>query len=208
VARKKEPYQTQKNTKERNEHKILTALSMGGMKFTEIQSSSGLSPAGLSSVLNRMINEKKIFKKGSGKKTSYSISSASTAKEIWYLGNVLADLRENDCKYYIDYSDNHQSEVFGYGSFWGIASHLFLDKEIGKKLNLFSKKDIFQYERYLYESILSKIKKKEIKIDHSKKGKVVLAFEIDYDKLANSIKSHKDSNHKKLVNARLKELKQ
>jgi len=208
VARKKEPYKTQKDTKERNEHKILTFLSMGGMKYTEIQNSSGLSPAGLSSVLNRMINEKKIYKKGTGNKTSYHSSSGSTAKELWYLGHVLADLRENDCKYYIDFSDNHLSEAFGYGSSWGITSHLFLDKEIGKKLNLFSKKDIFQYERYFYESILTKIKKKEIKIDHNKKGKVVLAFEIDYDKLAKSIKSHKDSIHKKLVNARLKELKQ
>ena len=207
MARKKEPYKTQKDTKERNEHKILTALSMGGMKFTEIQNLSGLSPAGLSSVLNRMINEKKLHKKGTGKKTSYHTSAGSTAKELWYLGHILADLRENDCKYYIDYSDNHQSEAIGYGHPWGITSHLFLDKEIGKKLNLFSKEDIFQLERNLYESILSKIKKKEIKLDQTKKGKIVLAFEINYDTLAKDIKSHKDTNHKKLVNARLKELK-
>jgi hypothetical protein len=208
VARKKEPYKTQKDTKERNEHRILTALSMGSLGFTEIQNTSGLSPAGLSSVLNRMITEKKIHKKGTGKKTSYSVSAGITAKEMLYLGHILADLRENDCKYYVDFSDNGQSEASGYGSSWGITSHLFLDKEIGKKLNLFSKKDIFEYEKNLYENILSKIKKKEIKLDSTKKGKIVLAFEINYDTISKSIKAHKDIDHKKLVKARLQEFNQ
>ena len=187
MTRKREPYKTQKETKERNEHKIVTALSMGSLKFTEIKRVSGLSDAGLTSVLNRMINEKKISKRGIGKKTSYHSTSGSTAKELWYLGHILADLRENDCKYYIDYSDNHQSESFGYGSSWGITSHLFFDKKIGKKLNLFSKKDMFQLERYLYESILSKINKKDVKVDPTKKGKIVVGFEIDYENIAKSI---------------------
>ncbi|MCJ8306182.1 MAG: hypothetical protein HRU07_03930 [Nitrosopumilus sp.] len=206
MARKKEPYKTQKETKERNEHKILTALSMGSMKNSEIKRVSGLSDAGLSSVLTRMRKDGKIAKSGTGKNTSYHSKTAGTAKQIWYLGHVLSDLRENDCKYRIDYSDNHLSEAFGYGSSWGIVSHLFLAKEI-KRLNLFSKKDIFQYERDIYESILSKINKKEISFDQTKKGKIVLAFEIDYERLTESIVAHKDINHKKLVNARLKELK-
>jgi len=161
MRKKKEPFKTQKDTKARNEHKILIALSMGAMSFTQIQNASGLTPAGLNSILKRMIKENKIYKKGIGKRTSYSISSGVTAKEMWYLGHILADMRENECKYYIDYSDDLQSELFDYGVPWGITSHLFLDKGIGKPLNPFQKVDIFDAEKYIFEKILSNVKKKK-----------------------------------------------
>src|SRR5437660_1515747 len=180
---KKEKYEQQKDTAYKNEHRILTALSMGSMSFTGLKDAAGLTDAGLAKVLKRLQAKKSIYRKEEGKKVFYSVSEGITGKELLYLGDTIEKLRSEDAKYYIDFSDNMQSEVAGYGmSPYGILSHLFLDKEIGKQSNLFSKKDIFTLEMNLFDYIRRNVDDMKIilnrKLIDKKDKKIILAFEI------------------------------
>ena len=208
---KKEKYEQQRDTAHKNEYRILNALSMGSMTFTELQRTSGLTPAGLTKVLQRLQMREKIYRKEEGKKVIYSISRGMTVKELVYLGDTIERLRSEGAKYYIDFSDNMQSDLTKYSlAPYGILSHLFLDKEIGKEYNLFSKKDIFLLEMSLFEKIKSNVEEIQIilnrKLIDVKDKKIILAFEIDYAELSKAIKSFSEKDHKKLLKTRLREL--
>ncbi len=208
---KKEKYELQKKKRSQNEYRVLTALRVGGHTFTELLKFTGLSPAGLDKILKKMQEEGKIIKKEQEGKISYRQGEGTTIKEMLYLGYKIEELMDNDCKYYQDYSDNHQSVAVGYTlSPYGILSHLFLDKEIGKESNLFSKKAIFNLEMNLFDEIRKNVDDMKIilnrKLIDKKDKKIILAFEIDYGVLGKSIKSFSEKDHKILVKTRLKEL--
>jgi DNA-binding transcriptional ArsR family regulator len=208
---KKEKYEQQHETAQRNERRILNALSMGKMTFGELKTATGLTDAGLAKVLKRMASLGKIHRKEEGKKKIYSIASGTTAKELWYLGDTINDLRSNGAKYIIDFSDNHQSEAAGYGASFGILSHLFLDKDIGKTYNPFTKRDIFELEKLVFDRIKENIGNNKFKINHKindqKDKKIVLAFDIDYDSLLKALEEYSGNKEEKMVNARRRELR-
>ena len=210
--KKKEKYEQQKETRLLNEHRILRFLDVGRARFGELLESTGLTDAGLSKVLKRLEEQGKIVKEGKGKKTRYKLEHGSTAKEIQYLGYKIEDLRKDGGKYYVDFADNHLSEATGYGPPFGILSHIFLDKEIGKKFNPILKKDVFELENILFEKIKSNIELERIpkfiskeKADHEE-NTIIIAFEIKYQNLLNEIKNYNEQNHKKLLQLRLKEI--
>lgn len=208
---KKEKYELQKKTRSQNEYRIFTALRVGERRFTELLKFTGLSPAGLDKLLKNMQRGGKIIRKEVAGKISYRQDEGTTVKEMLYLGHTIEELMDNDAKYYIDYSDNIQSEVTEYSlSPYGILSHLFLDKEIGKDSNPFSKKDIFTLEMNVFEKIRSNVDDMKVILNRNiidkKDKKLVLAFEIDYGILSKSIKSLSEKDHKKLLKTRLKEL--
>lgn len=206
---KKEKYEIQQETASKNERKILRILSMGRMKFSELRDASGLSDPGLVMVLERLLSADKIQKTGEGKKTLYMTERGSSVKEILYLGDEIERLRGDACKYYIDYSDNDQSEATGYGPPFGIWSHLFLDKDIGKIYNPFSKRDIFEIEKAIFDKIKDNIGDNKFKINQKikdKDKKIVLGFEIYYDRLLKALEEYKGNKEEKMVNARRREL--
>jgi DNA-binding transcriptional ArsR family regulator len=207
---KQEKYSKQKTDASKNERKILNILSMGEMTFTNLKNHSGLSDPGLLMVLTRLLKNNKIYRKQRGKKVFYSISSSVTAKEIWYLGDVLDKLRAANTKYYIDFSDNHMSEATGYGPPFGILSHLFLDKDIGKSYNPLSKRDVFELEKLVFDRIKENIADNPIKINQKIKSqsdkKIVIAFDIDYASLVKALEEYKGIKEEKMVNARRREL--
>ena len=211
--KKKEKYEQQKETKRLNEYRILNFLNVGESSFGQLEESTGLTPAGLSKVLKRLVEQEKIIKKGEGKNTRYSLRHGSTAKEIEYLGYKIEEFRKTGGKNYIDFSDNHQSEAAGYGPPFGILSHLFLDKDIGKQFNPILKKDVFEIEKILFEKIKDNLKNKRVEMfipkkDINKERLVVLALEVKYSRLLEEIENFNEKKHTKLVQTRLKELKQ
>lgn len=207
---KTEKYEQQRQTAHKNERRILNALSMGKMTFGQLKTVTGLTDAGLAKVLERMRIQEKIHRLGTGKKRVYSIGKGFTAKELWYLGDTIDELRLGGGKYTVDFSDNHQSEATGYGSPFGILSHLFLDKDIGKTYNPFTKRDVFELEKAVFDHIKQNIGDNKFKINHKikdeKNKKIVLAFDIEYDKLLKSLEEYKGNKEEKMVNARRREL--
>lgn len=207
---KTEKYEQQRDTARKNERRILIALSMGKMTFGELEHASGLTPAGLAKVLERMREQGKVHRKGEGKKKIYSAEKGTTAKELWYLGDTLDELRSNGAKYIIDFSDSHQSEATGYGPPFGILSHLFLDKDIGKTYNPFTKKDVFELEKAVFDCIKENIGDNKFKVNQKikdqKHKKIVLAFDIDYDGLVKALEEYKGTKEEKMVKARRREL--
>lgn len=207
---KSEKRQNQKEIASKNERRVLNVLSMGELPFTELRRASGLSDPGLLMVLKRLLKQEKVFRKERGKKVFYSISKGVTAKELWYIGDTLENLRSDNGKYIIDYSDNHQSEATGYGPPFGILSHLFLDKDIGKTYNPLSKRDVFELEKAVFDRIKENIGDNKFKINQKIKDqkykKIVLAFDIDYDALLRALEEYKGNKEEKMVNARRREL--
>lgn len=208
--RKKEKNEMQKEIAGKNERRILQILSMGRMKFTDLRDASGLSDPGLLMVLKRLQKVDKVQRKEKGKEVFYMTEGGSTAQEILYLGDAIERLRDDACRYYIDFSNSDQSEATGYGPPFGIWSHLFLDKDIGKAYNPFSKRDIFELEKIMFDKIKENIGDNPIRINHKIKGKdkkIVLGFEIYYDRLLNALEEYKGNKEEKMVNARRRELR-
>lgn len=207
---KSEKRQNQKEIASKNERRVLNVLSMGELPFTELRRASGLSDPGLLMVLKRLLKQEKVFRKEHGKKVFYSISKGVTAKELWYIGDTLENLRSDNGKYIIDYSDNHQSEATGYGPPFGILSHLFLDKDIGKTYNPLSKRDVFELEKTVFDRIKENIGDNKFRINQKLKDqkykKIILAFDIDYDALLKALEEYKGNKEEKMVNARRREL--
>jgi len=206
---KKVKHEKQKEKADKNERKILRILSMGRMQFNDLARASGLSDPGLSKVLKRMQKKEIIQWKEKGKKGFYMTKGRGNIHEILYLGDAIENLREDTCKYYIDYSDNDQSKATGYGPPFGIWSHLFLDEEIAKFHNPFSKQDIFEIEKVIFDKLKDNIGDNKFRIAHKIKDKdkrIILGFEIYYDRLLKAFEEYKGSKEEKLVKARRREL--
>jgi DNA-binding HxlR family transcriptional regulator len=206
---KKEKWELQQDIASKNERKILRILSMGRMKFSELRDASKLSDPGLLMVLDRLIEGGNVDRKEEGKNVFYMTEHGTNVKEILYLGDEIERLRQDACKYYIDYSDNDQSKATGYGPPFGIWSHLFLDKDIGKIYNPFTKQDIFELEKAVFDKIKENISDNPIKINRkikNKDKKIVLGFEIYYDRLLKALEEYKGNKEEKMVNARRREL--
>lgn len=209
----RESYQDQQERKQKNEHRVLSALDQEGpLTFTQLQQKTGLSSVGLIKILARLVQNEKIFKPKDDRMAPYQIKKSGTsAKDLLYLGYTVDELKSNDAKYYIDYSDNIQSEHTKYDLPFGILSHLFLHKDIGKLYNPFLKKDIFEFEANIFKKIKDNIKNKKInliKLKDDTGKKIVIAFEFDYNKIIKKIDELSEKEVNDIEKTRLRELKQ
>lgn len=205
----KPKHEAQKEIAGKNERRILQILGIKRMKFTELRNASGLSDPGLLMVLKRLQKQGKIKRIEKGKEVHYVAQGQGNVKEILYLGDTIERLREDGCKYYLDFSDNIPSEATGYGPPFGIWSHLFLDKDIGKIYNPFSKQDIFELEKVVFDCIKENIGDNPIRVNQKikdKDKKIILGFEIYYDRLLKALEEYKGNKEEKMVNARRREL--
>lgn len=206
---KREKRANQKEIADKNERRILQLLSIKRMRFAELRDGTGLSDPGLSTVLKRLQKQDKVRREGVRKQTRYVAKGQGNVKEILYLGDTIERLREDGCKYYLDFSDNIPSEATGYGPPFGIWSHLFLDKDIGKTYNPFSKRDIFELEKAVFDRIKENIGDNPIRVNQKikdKDKKIILGFEIYYDRLLKALEEYKGNKEEKMANARRREL--
>jgi len=199
-----DPYEAQKRIKAENRDKILRYLQDKPRTFTELLKLTEFSPMGLTKMLQDLLKEKKI--RGGGRKGVPYSTSGTLAKHLLYVGNTISEIVNSGGKFYIDYTDSF-NHVFGHEMFLGIMSHLMIDKKVGKKHNPFSKETVFRIENFLFEQILEGVRHQKIIPDKSVNGKLVLAFEITYEKLMNEIESYSSEDHKAFIKERLEELK-
>ncbi len=186
---KKGGYVTQQRIREENRNKILSLLKNDGpQRFSGLEKSIGFSPAGLTKILNELLEKKKIIKIVKDNKLAYSIKKGVRLDEILFLGRILYEIKEKGGKIYTDYT--HSREDLSPDKVpWGIESHLTLDKKINEKnLNPFSKKDVAEMEQFLYKRVMHNVKKRKIKTDEHQEGTIVLGFRIDYGELISGIK--------------------
>jgi len=185
---KKGGYVTQQRIREENRNKILSLLHDNPQRFSDLEKSIGFSPAGLTKILNELLEKKKIIKIVKDNKLAYSIKKGVRLGEIFFLGRILYEIKEKGGKIYTDYT--HSREDLSPDKVpWGIESHLTLDKKIdGKNLNPFSKKDVAEMEQFLYKRVMHNVKKRKIKTDEHQEGTIVLGFRIDYGELISSVK--------------------
>ena len=206
---KPERFATQKRIKEENRHKILRLLHDKPRTFKELIEQTGFSPMGLTKMLRELKEQNKIGKLDKTRTSPYVFGAggATTAHELLFLGDTISEVRNNGGRYYIDLSCHVGSELSDYGVPWGIFSHLFVSNELrGKKLNPLWYLEMFELERFMYEKILHKIEKEKFYLDEDTKGKIIVGFEIDYENLIKSIKSHSPKDHKKYLKEKIKEL--
>ena len=185
---KKGGYLTQQRIREENRNKILSLLYDNPQRFSDLEKSIGFSPAGLTKILNELLEKKKIIKIVKDNKLAYSIKKGVRLDEILFLGRILYEIKEKGGKIYTDYT--HSREDLSPDKVpWGIESHLTLDKKINEKnLNPFSKKDVAEMEQFLYKRVMHNVKKRKIKTDEHQEGTIVLGFRIDYGELISGIK--------------------
>ncbi len=185
--RKKGTYVAQQRIKEENSAKILSLLKDGPQRFTFLQNESSLSPAGLTKILDRLMEKRKIKKILKDNKMAYELSSSVKLEELISLGSIINKIKDKGGHSYLDYSisRNLPPDKVPYG----IESHLVIDKNLDNaKLNPFTKKDVYEIEEFIYKKIANKIRSKKLRSDESKEGTIVLGFRIDYNELIYSIK--------------------
>lgn len=206
---KHERFATQKRIKEENRNKILRLLNDKPRTFKELLEQTGFSPMGLTKMLRELKEQKKIGKKSKSRTSPYVLGTgnSTTAKELLFLGDTISEIRNNDGRYYIDLSCHTGSELSEFGMPWGIYSHLFVSKELReKKLNPLWYLEMLNIEQNIYENILQKVDKEKFYLDDDAKGKIIVGFEINYELLVKSIKSHSPKDHKKFLKEKIKEL--
>ena len=201
---KHDSYQDQKSIKEGNRNQILALLREEPKTFTQLLRLTGFSPMGLTIMLKDLKNKNKITKEFPNLKRSPYKIRGPYIQDFVFLGTTINQIRYSGGKYYVDLPE--RSQLHNFDLAYGLLSHLVIDKSLDKKLNPFSKKDMFDIEKYIYELVLSKYQKKKILISREKKGKIILAFEIDYTRFIEAIETHSQINHNRWVKEKYKEL--
>jgi len=200
----------QQKVREGNRILVLSALKEP-KRFSELQEETGLSPRGLARILAELEQKGAVTRTIKGRWPAYTLTKAGTrAKDLLYLGYTIDELKSNDAKYYIDYSDNLQSEHTKHDLPFGILSHLFLHKDIGKLYNPFLKKDIFEFEASIFKKIKDNLKNKKInliKLKDNAEKKIVIAFEFDYNKIIKKIDELSEKEVNDIEKTRKREIK-
>jgi len=182
-----EPYRRQKETKDRNRHIILAQLERGPKRFVDLRTSTHLSDTGLSEILKEMTKlsliEKKIFQGHE----AYSITQNGIERfgESWYLLFEIFEMKEQGATY------NQNGDITGWGIKTDLIKKITWDDGIVPPPVPFS----HSLEKAVFREIKKKIAKYKIK---NVSGKVILSFEIDYDKLMPFLRMGKSAQRRKL----------
>ncbi|MHB8360223.1 MAG: hypothetical protein ACYDAO_00055 [Thermoplasmataceae archaeon] len=174
-----EKFRTQNETKNKNEEKILTALHEKPMKFTELRDITKLSPMGLTQILKRLLESKKIEKVIYKDKEAYKLTKKGLdyLKGMWMILNEIYEMQKAKTNYNSNYFSEDDIK-------WSLLREL---ESPLIKYNAFINKISNEYR----ELILMDIKERYIKENEDKtyslinaedlKGKHIIAFEIDFD---------------------------
>ena len=185
---KKGGYVTQQRIREENRNKTLSLLKDDPQRFSFLEKSTGFSSAGLTKILNELLEKKKIIKIVKNNKLAYSLTKKVNVDEFLFLGRICYEIKERGGKNYVDYTQSYENLPVEKVP-WGIESNLIIDKNIDEKnLNPISKGDVAEMEQWLFKRIMKKVRKDKIKTDEHQQGTIVLGFRMDYPALISGVK--------------------
>jgi len=183
------PYWRQQEIKQGNRSEILALINEEPRRFKDLLELTGLSPTGLTNVLQELEKQNKIKKMSKERTSPYKVTSRGISyADLFHLGNVYHQMKKNGCKYIFDYS-SLWTDITPYYS-WGILSHFIVEKRIIEGLQLLSSEDHKEIEKFVFNKISKNVKEKQIKYNESKKGKMLLVLEFEYPDLIKSIEEN------------------
>lgn len=208
--KKREKYVEVRTERIRNIDKILEIIGETKKSYSKIKSNVLFSDTTLSKHLAYLQEKHFIEKKiGMDNKFYYVLTKKGrktiNLNDIMFFQQYLENIRNNDGRVFYDYSE--LGIALGICSLpWGIDSHLIINRKL-EKLELLKSEDIEEIEKLLYKKIMKNVKNT---IQHStkfgadalellEKGKFVLGFNIDLDKVHKSIKENSLEKFEKMT---------
>lgn len=177
-----EPYEAQKNIRDKNKFIILDALKDSSQRFTELQQISKLSPAGLTKLLKAMLNEDLIHKESDKRYSATNIGEKILkSADVSYITNRI---RNEGGVYYPHYLGTKQV-LRNFKLNEMIYPFLYLDKNLDSEI--LSTSYVEKIQQMISDKIKKSIKKERKKDKFS--GQMVLGFVIDYTKAKDLLKS-------------------
>ncbi len=160
----------------------------GPHSFSKLEKITQLFPGTLNAVLLDLEGDNKIERIAHEGKMAYAITKKGrgTILELGIIGFEASEVMQQGGAYFEDYS-NWRGTMYLYDLPWGMQDDLILDKNL-KKQNPITKKTVSELHTLLYRCIKEDVKKRRIRLDETKDGKVILGFNIDYKDLVESIK--------------------
>lgn len=167
--------------RKKSREKVLYFLKEGSKRFVDLKRETGLSPRGLNEIRKILLEEGLIQQTQSkayeltekGKEMSNTVSQFDAKTEI------KIDLSETNW----DYSEMNRS-LTGLHLPWGISSELIKDKKI-KHSEILSREDVEEIEELIFEKMVEN--KVNEKYFDKKNNKMVISFELDLEKVSESI---------------------
>jgi len=187
-------FKTQKETKTKNEAKILALLKKQPLRFKDLKEETGLSQMGLNAILKRLMKNGRIEKTLYENHEAYSLTrdGKDYLKGLWMILYEIYEMQDRKTSYNSNYFSENDIK-------WSFLADV---KSPYVNYNSFIKNISNEYR----ELILKSIKEKYIKENEDKtyslinkeelKGKHIIAFEIDFDlirkNIEDSLKSDKE----------------
>ncbi len=172
--------------RERSRNKVLIALKSEPKRFKDLLEETKLSAAGLDAIRKILLEEKLIVHELIGKKAVYRLTKKGEKSfdNVFLISHNIDRIISNNGIHHPNISQNTQS-ISSSNLPWGIDSDLIVDKKIDS-LNLLSSGDVSDIEEFIFKKLSKNIPKKQL--DDKKIGNMVLGFDINYQKLLDSIK--------------------
>jgi len=193
----------QKDTKAKNEAKIMQELMNGPKRFTDLQKNTELSATGLTKILRRMRDETKTIQQIQQKnRLVYTITKSGKRAyhESLEFGMWLNSIQDRGGHYIQDYS-GMRGEMYASELKWGPEDDLIIDKKLDGKANPISRELALDLQKFIFKKLYDDTQKRKIVFDESLDGMIALCFYFDYKGLRESIKN----NSLKLQNSITKE---
>lgn len=195
---KKGGYITQQRIKEDHRDKVLTLLKDGPQRFSFLKKSTGFSSAGLTNILDELLDSKTITKTVQNKKLVYTLTKKGQKEfeGVFLLSDVLSEIKSRGGKYIS--GGVPLQKVKTLPLFWPTMVHMAVDKEIENVLKIIPKEFLLQLQWNLISFMVNNIKKNKIKLNETADGEVVIGIQITYTDLVRMINNTSFEKWKKL----------
>ena len=173
-----EKFKEQKETRRRNDESIMIELNESPKRFKDLTDKLKLSPMGLTKVLNRLVQEKKIQKVLYEGHEAYELTKEGQREleQLWYIYHELDYLRENKASYV-------HSLTFPFMSMDVIMLYKE-DKNKSSDRDHFSLiPNIPEFQDFIIEQIFKNVKESNLKVESSD-SKFLISFEFDFNSLS------------------------
>lgn len=174
-------------TKEIRKNRFLSFLEAGPQTYGALQDKYGHGST-MNRIRKELLAEVKIEQTYLDGKPAYQITKKGKNSLLSFgiIGMLINEILGQGGIYHEDYSVWRGSMYYNQLS-WGIQDDLVYDKRL-EKYNPITKETANNLHQTLYRNIIQDAKNRNITLDESKTGRVILGFMIDYQDLVHSIK--------------------
>lgn len=178
----------QQMKKKENQNKILELIKSEGKTNKQLLDELSYSPTTLAKHLDELTKKREIEKDIQNGEIVYVLGDQKTIRpgDISQLSTELEAIKKRGGIGRYDYSQLW-IEMMAASLPWGIFSRLVIDEDLDK-LEIFTREDMREIEKLIFQKIIHNMKNKKIKkqIDN---GELVVGFSINYENLLKSIDS-------------------